>query len=209
MALKGLDIFKLTPKTNCKDCGSPTCMAFAMKVAQGAISISECPHMSAEALAKLSAATEPPMKTIEIGVGECAYKLGGETVMLRHEKTLVNQNLYGVFLSADMPDAAIDALLGETSKIDYERISTRMYVECVLLKCSANTARNIEVAKKVLGIGRSLILECGCRGCQGGRRGNKRNQTRAVRSERGELGSDERSSQKRCSRPWRFGRRSE
>ena len=50
MALKGLDIFKMTPKTNCKECGSPTCMAFSMKVAQGAVDISKCPHMSAEAL---------------------------------------------------------------------------------------------------------------------------------------------------------------
>jgi acetyl-CoA decarbonylase/synthase complex subunit gamma len=160
MALKGLDIFKLTPKTNCKDCGSPTCMAFAMKVAQGAISISECPHMSAEALAKLSAATEPPMKTIAVGVAECAYRLGGETVMLRHEKTLVNKNLYAVFLTAEMQDDAIDALLAETVKIDYERISTRMYVECVFLKCGADTARNIEIAKKALGLGRVPILEC-------------------------------------------------
>ena len=127
-------------------------MAFAMKVAQGADSISECPHMSAEALAKLSAATEPPMKTIEIGVGECAYKLGGETVLLRHEKTLINKNLYGVFLAAEMPDAAIDALLADTAKIDYERISTRMFVECVLLKCGADAARNIEVARKALAL---------------------------------------------------------
>jgi len=160
MALKGLDIFKLTPKTNCKDCGSPTCMAFAMKVAQGAIAIAKCPHMSVEALAKLSAATEPPMKTIEIGVGECAYKLGGETVMLRHEKTLINKNLYGVLIAAEMQDAAIDALLAETAKVDYERISQRMYVECVLVKCGANAARNIEVAKKALGIGREIILDC-------------------------------------------------
>ena len=160
MALKGLDIFKLTPKTNCKDCGSPTCMAFAMKVAQGANSISECPHMSAEALAKLSAATEPPMKTIAVGVGECAYKLGGETVMLRHEKTLVNKNLYAVFLTAEMQDDAIDALLAETVKIDYERISTRMFVECVFLKCGADTARNIEIAKKAIGLGRVPILDC-------------------------------------------------
>jgi acetyl-CoA decarbonylase/synthase complex subunit gamma len=160
MALKGLDIFKLTPKTNCKDCGSPTCMAFAMKVAQGANSISECPHMSAEALAKLSAATEPPMKTIAVGVGECAYKLGGETVMLRHEKTLVNKNLYAVFLTAEMQDDAIDALLAETVKIDYERIGTRMFVECAFLKCGADTARNIEIAKKAIGLGRVPILEC-------------------------------------------------
>src|ERR1039458_4209572 len=142
MALKGLDIFKLTPKTNCKDCGCPTCMAFAMKVAQGALVIAKCPHMSVEALAKLSAATEPPMKTIELGVGECAYKLGGETVMLRHEKTLINKNLYGVFIAAEMQDAAIDALLAATAKVDYERIGQRMYVECVLVKCGANTARN-------------------------------------------------------------------
>ena len=54
MALKGLDIFKLTPKTNCKDCGNPTCMAFAMKVASGALPIEKCPHMSAEALSTLS-----------------------------------------------------------------------------------------------------------------------------------------------------------
>ena len=63
MALKGLDIFKLTPKTNCKDCGNPTCMAFAMKVASGALSIEKCPHMSAEALSTLSEATAPPMKS--------------------------------------------------------------------------------------------------------------------------------------------------
>ena len=78
MALKGLDIFKLTPKTNCKDCGSPTCMAFAMKVAQGAVPIEKCPHMSQDVLDQLSEATAPPMKTIEVGTGAAAHKLGGE-----------------------------------------------------------------------------------------------------------------------------------
>ena len=67
MALKGLDIFKLTPKKNCKECGSPTCMAFAMKVASGAVPIEKCPHMSADALASLSEATAPLMKTITVG----------------------------------------------------------------------------------------------------------------------------------------------
>ena len=50
MALSGIQIFKMTPKKNCKECGCPTCMAFSMKVAQGAVDISKCPHMSAEAL---------------------------------------------------------------------------------------------------------------------------------------------------------------
>ena len=64
MALKGLDIFKLTPKTNCKDCGSPTCMAFSMKVAQGAVPITKCPHMSQDVIDQLSEATAPPMKDL-------------------------------------------------------------------------------------------------------------------------------------------------
>ena len=93
MALKGLDIFKLTPKTNCKECGNPTCMAFAMKVAQGAIPIDKCPHMSEEALAALSDATAPPMKSLKVGTGAAEHTLGGETVLHRHEKTFVSENL--------------------------------------------------------------------------------------------------------------------
>ena len=70
MALKGLDIFKLSPKKNCKECGSPTCMAFSMKVAQGAVSIDACPYFSEEAKAAMSEATAPPMKTIKVGAGD-------------------------------------------------------------------------------------------------------------------------------------------
>ena len=87
MALNGIQIFKLTPKKNCKECGCPTCMAFSMKVAQGALKIEQCPHMSEEALASLSEATAPPMKTIKIGTGDEELTLGGETVLFRHEKT--------------------------------------------------------------------------------------------------------------------------
>ena len=96
MALKGIDIFKLTPKTNCKECGNPTCMAFAMKVAQGAVQIDACPHMSDEAKAQLSEATAPPMKAVKVGVGECEHSLGGETVLFRHDKTFVSRNLFAV-----------------------------------------------------------------------------------------------------------------
>ncbi|MDR0852326.1 MAG: acetyl-CoA synthase subunit gamma, partial [Clostridiales Family XIII bacterium] len=85
MALKGLDIFKLTPRTNCKECGNPTCMAFAMKVAQGSVEIEKCPHMSAESLEVLGEASAPPMKSIKIGSGDAEYTLGGETVLFRHD----------------------------------------------------------------------------------------------------------------------------
>jgi acetyl-CoA decarbonylase/synthase complex subunit gamma len=88
MALKGLDIFKHTPKTNCKDCGNPTCMAFSMKVAQGVLDISKCPHLSADLLAKLAESTAPPMKSLTVKAGDTEYKIGGETVLYRHERRL-------------------------------------------------------------------------------------------------------------------------
>ncbi len=72
MALTGLDIFKLSPKKNCKECGCPTCMAFSMKVAQGAVSIDACPYFSEDAKAAMSEATAPPMKTIKVGTREKA-----------------------------------------------------------------------------------------------------------------------------------------
>ena len=83
MALSGIQIFKMTPKKNCKECGCPTCMAFSMKVAQGAMDISACPYMSDDAMAQLSEGTAPPMKTIKVGTGDSEYTLGGETVLYR------------------------------------------------------------------------------------------------------------------------------
>ncbi len=158
MALKGLDIFKLTPKTNCKDCGNPTCMAFAMKVASGALPIEKCPHMSAEALSTLSEATAPPMKSYK--VGELA--LGGETVLSRHEKTLVSKTLYAVQVCDCMDAAKQDEVLAGISKVDYERISERMYVEMVYVRHSADKAPADYAAlvSKAKALGRPLVLSC-------------------------------------------------
>ena len=161
MALKGLDIFKLTPKKNCKECGNPTCMAFAMKVAQGAVSIDKCPYMSADALATLSEATAPLMKTIEVGAGDNAHKLGGETVLFRHEKTLVNKNLFAGALCSCMDAAEVDAKIAEIKKIDYERIGEREYVEFLNLKYADNGVEAyVELVKKAAEADRALILEC-------------------------------------------------
>lgn len=158
MALKGLDIFKLTPKTNCKDCGNPTCMAFAMKVASGALPIEKCPHMSAEALSTLSEATAPPMKSYK--VGELA--LGGETVLSRHEKTLVSKTLYAVQVCDCMDGAKQDEVLKSIPAVDYERISERMYVEMVYVRHSAGKAPADYAAlvSKAKALGRPMVLSC-------------------------------------------------
>lgn len=157
MALKGLDIFKITPKTNCKDCGNPTCMAFAMKVAQGAIALDKCPHLSDEVKAQLSEATAPPMKTIKLGTGAEEHTLGGETVLARHEKTFVSKNLFAFTVGDAMSDEANEAAFASTV-VDYERIGERMYVELINVKFGGDSARYLELVKRAAGLGRTLIL---------------------------------------------------
>ena len=154
MALKGLDIFKLTPKKNCKECGSPTCMAFSMKVAQGAVSIDKCPYMSQDAIDKLSEQTAPPMKTIKVG----EFSLGGETVMFRHDKTFVSRCLYAVAVCDGMEDA--EARLAKVTQVDYERIGERMHVEMVTVDhCSDQPEdKYLALVEKAKALGRPLIL---------------------------------------------------
>ena len=158
MALKGLDIFKLTPKTNCKQCGNPTCMAFAMKVAAGSLTIDKCPHMSAEALATLSAATEPPMKTITLG----EHKLGGETVLMRHDKTFVSKTLYSVHICNAAPAEYNDNVLATLAKVDYDRIGERMYAELINVNYVPGKGEDVyfDLVRRAAATDRDLILCC-------------------------------------------------
>ncbi len=156
MALKGLDIFKMSPKTNCKECGCPTCMAFCMKVASGALPIDKCPHMSDEAMALLSEASAPPMKTVQVG----DYKMGGETVLFRHEKTLVSKCRYAASLCSCMEDSAIDEAIATMKSVDYDRISEHMFVEFLWLKdCGEGADKMVALVEKAAATGRHLIIE--------------------------------------------------
>ncbi len=153
MAVKGLDIFKLSPTKNCKECGSPTCMAFCMKVAQGAVPITNCPYMSDEAIALLSEATAPPMKSIEVG----GHKLGGETVLFRHEKTFVSSTRYAVQIPSDLDAAAADALIAAAASVDYERIGEREYVEYFYIVDKGGDVAGL--VQKAIDAGRGAIVE--------------------------------------------------
>jgi len=151
MALKGLDIFKLTPKTNCKDCGNPTCMAFSMKVASGAIDITKCPHLSQEVLDQLAESTAPPMRTIKVKDGAAEYTLGGETVLYRHEKTFLSKTLYAVKLGDKV---------NESLAVDYERIGERMYTEFVFIDYEGDKDAFVNNAVKAASFERGVILNC-------------------------------------------------
>ena len=158
MALKGIDIFKLTPKTNCKECGNPTCMAFSMKVASGAVEITKCPHLSDEVLAQVNESNAPPMKTIAVKAGDVEFKLGGETVLYRHEKTFVSKTLYAMTLCTDRDDN--DARLAESMKVDYDRIGERMYSEFIFVNCGEKKDEFVALAQKAAAANRGVVLNC-------------------------------------------------
>lgn len=122
MAVTGLDIYKKLPKTNCGECGVPTCLAFAMKLASGGATLDTCPHVSEEAKSELSEASAPPMRLVKIGAGENALSVGDEQVLFRHEKTFVNYPGFALYLSDDMGDPVISEKLSEANSSKFDRI---------------------------------------------------------------------------------------
>jgi acetyl-CoA decarbonylase/synthase complex subunit gamma len=91
MALSGLEIYKLLPQTNCKECGFPTCLAFAMKLAAKQVELKDCPYVSEESKTKLEAASAPPIRLIKIAGSDGKLQVGNETVLYRHEKTFYHK----------------------------------------------------------------------------------------------------------------------
>lgn len=142
MALTGMDIFKLLPKTNCQDCGVATCLAFAMKLAAGQAELEACPHLSAETRDKLEEASAPPVRQVIIGTGETALKLGGETVLFRHEKTFVNKPGLGLLLKDTMEPNAIDARIEKFKQCSYERVGLMLGADILALQCASGEAQS-------------------------------------------------------------------
>jgi acetyl-CoA decarbonylase/synthase, CODH/ACS complex subunit gamma len=134
MALTGIQIFKLLPKTNCKECGVPTCLAFAMNLAAGKADLSACPYVSEEARALLAEAAAPPIRPLTIGSGDNAVKIGGETVLFRHEKTFVNKPGFAILISDAMPEAEVNARLNRFKELKYERVGLVLRPEMVAVK---------------------------------------------------------------------------
>ena len=125
MALTGIQIYKMLPKTNCKDCGYPTCLAFAMKLAAKQEELSACPHVSEESKTALAESAAPPIRLISLKSNGNELKVGNETVLFRHEKTFVNKT--GVFVKVrdDLAPDQIKALLepAEAFSVNYVGIN--------------------------------------------------------------------------------------
>ncbi len=134
MALTGIQIFKLLPKTNCKECGVPTCLAFAMNLASGKAELDSCPYVSDEAREQLAEASAPPIRPVPIGKGVRALTAGGETVLYRHEKTFYNPTALAAMVGSDITGADLEAKLGAWNAYQYERVGVNMRPELVAVK---------------------------------------------------------------------------
>jgi len=149
LALSGLQIQKLLPKTNCKECGSNTCLAFAMKLAAKKANLSECPYASEEAKSVLGADSEPPVKALVIG-NEITSKLGEDTVLYRHEKTFVNQTLLAINIDDNAND--IEKTLQGIRDYKLERVGEVLTINAVAITQKESDEKFLSLVKRAVEI---------------------------------------------------------
>jgi len=162
MALTGLQIYKLLPKTNCGDCNFPTCMAFAMQVAAKKVSIDKCPHISEEARSQLAEASAPPMRLVSIGTDHNKLEIGQETVLFRHKEKFYHPTGIAILLEDNLSDEEVNDKLESISKLKFTRVGEEIGIDLVALKhTSADAERYTQLAGKTMEkTGLSLILIC-------------------------------------------------
>jgi acetyl-CoA decarbonylase/synthase, CODH/ACS complex subunit gamma len=140
MPLTGIEIYKLLPKTNCGKCGVPTCLAFAMQLAAGKAELAACTTVSEDAKAKLSEASAPPIRPITLGSGARTLKVGGDTVLFRHEKRFENPPGLAILISDNMPDSEIESRLTKLNTLQYERVGLTLRPEAAAIKNESGLA---------------------------------------------------------------------
>ncbi|MBN1459709.1 MAG: acetyl-CoA decarbonylase/synthase complex subunit gamma [Armatimonadetes bacterium] len=134
MGLTGLDIFKQLPKTNCGDCGVPTCLAFAMKLAQKQATLDQCPHVSEASKEALSGAAAPPIKLVTIGTGERKLEIGNETILFRHEETFYHPTGIAVLVDASTSEEELKARIKQVEEVAFERVGQALRLDAVAVK---------------------------------------------------------------------------
>jgi acetyl-CoA decarbonylase/synthase complex subunit gamma len=149
MALSGLDIYKLLKKTNCRECGFPTCLAFAMALAKKQISLDKCPYISNEVKQILEASSLPPIKLVTVGEGENKLEVGNETVMFRHEEKFYHPSGIGFIIEDNLTDPAIQQKLDKINKLKFERVGQKIEVNLIAIKQDKDTERFKEVVKLI------------------------------------------------------------
>lgn len=160
MALTGIQIFKLLPKTNCGECKVPTCLAFAMNLAAGKAELDACPYVSDEAREQLAEASAPPIRPVKFGVGDTEITVGGETVLFRHEKTFFNPCAFAGTLKDT--DGDIADKVKAWASFQYERVGLNLRPEAVFLVCDSGDAGKFKAAAQAVADNSDLTIILAC-----------------------------------------------
>lgn len=134
MALTALDIYKKLPQTNCGKCGFPTCLAFAMQLANKKATIDACPDVSQEAKDLLESSAAPPIALVKVGTGDNEIELGDEVVLFRHEKTFYHPVAYALMVD---DDSDVAAKVEAASEMKWERVGQDMSLDMIAVNCKS------------------------------------------------------------------------
>jgi len=146
MALTAMDIFKLLPRTNCRDCGQATCLAFAMQIAQKKAKLEDCPHVSDEAKAALGAAAAPPIALVTIGTGDKKLEVGNETQLFRHDEKFHHPCGIAIRLSDTLDAAALDAAIEKTNALEFTRVGLQIAIDLIAVDNESGNAETFAKA---------------------------------------------------------------
>ena len=159
MALSGIAIYKVLPQTNCKECGHPTCLAFAMKLAARQVELSACPYVTDEAKAQLDSASAPPIRLVSIGSGDRKFEVGNETVVYRHEKTFVHQPGLFLRLPATLADGDAVAQMDQVAAYQIERVGQTLRPDGVAIEGDSGSAAQFAGrVSEAVGKGLAVVL---------------------------------------------------
>ena len=150
MALKALDIYKLLPKKNCKECGDPTCLTFAMKLAGGKADVDLCPYLDDQAKAVLGATTRPPIRRVRIGVGERSFEVGEEFVLYRHEKTFYHQPGILFEVSDTQSPDEITSITKRVRDESFTRVGTDLRFSGIAVRNTSNATDSFAAAVRIV-----------------------------------------------------------
>ena len=141
-----IEYFKLLPKTNCKDCGQPTCLAFAMQLANQKAKIEDCPHIDSGAKDSIAEAAAPPVKTITVGTGNSKIPMGGETVLFRHERRFINPIAYALTVSDELGPEDVAKRIDHIKGISFDRIGMIFRIDMVSVRNDSNDPARFKAA---------------------------------------------------------------
>ncbi len=144
MALSGIQIYKLLPQTNCKECGFPTCLAFAMKLAAKQVELSACPYVSEESKAQLEESSAPPIRLISLKSDGYEIKVGNEVVMYRHEKTFYNKPGVFVNVKTSLPEDEVKKLAKRINDYQVNYVGITLEVDGIAINDDASDPEKIK-----------------------------------------------------------------